>query len=422
MHILLQLGLFGGWLLGIFGFFTARLALAEVRRLRTTLAESVAPHTLPVQPGSVWSQPIPLGPIAPGQVASTAVGGPAGPVPEVAGFAEPPPPLEPSTRDLEALITTNWGVWLGSAALLFAGIFLVRYAVEQELLGPAARCGFAALLGFLLLGGAEFLHRHEGPPLVGPFRVDQAPSGLAAGGTAILFGAAYGAGPFYGLLPPLLGLAAMAAASLIALASALRYGPLTAATGIAGAFATPALIATQTFCAATPVLVQQTVQREDAALAIILGAQDKDRVLDRDDDGDGPDHQRDAAQHMIRGQRQPGVAEEDLVQRIQRRRADVAKHDACRSDGQRGKATLRCVARRGDGLLRTRCDGGRIRMRACEIHAEGTRRRILTDGDGLTLTCIKKRGLRGWVALSGKRFGPADHNETLGTVQSALIM
>ena len=152
-----------------------------------------------------------------------------------------------------SVLTTSWGVWLGSAALLLAGVFLVRYAVEQELLGPAARCGVAALLGLVLLAAAEFLHRHEGPPLVGPFRIDQAPSGLAAGGTAILFGAAYGAGPFFGLLPPLLAFAAMAAASLIALASALRYGPLTAATGIAGAFATPALVATQNSVAARPV-------------------------------------------------------------------------------------------------------------------------------------------------------------------------
>ena len=98
----------------------------------------------------------------------------------------------------------------------------------------------------MLLGAAEWLHRHEGPPLVGPFRVDQAPSGLAAGGTAILFGAAYGAGPFLGLLPPLLAFAAMACAALVALAAALRYGPLTAATGIVGAFATPALVATDT--------------------------------------------------------------------------------------------------------------------------------------------------------------------------------
>ena len=207
MNIFLQLGLLAGWVLGIIGFFSARSAHRELRRLRA---------------GPPAAEPVKAARPAP----------------------PPPPPVKPR-RDIEALITLNWGVWLGSAALLFAGVFLVRYAVEQELLGPAARCGLAALLGVVLLAGAEFLHRHEGPPLTGPFRIDQAPSALAAGGTAFLFGAAYGAGPFFGLLPPLLSFASMAAASLIALAAALRYGPLTAATGIAGAFATPALVATQ---------------------------------------------------------------------------------------------------------------------------------------------------------------------------------
>ena len=220
MHVLLQLGWLFGWILGIIGFFSALSAHAELRRLRAMLAQSATQQSIPPEP-----EQIP--PIIP---------------PTEPALPQQPPPA----RDLEAVLTTSWGVWLGSAALLLAGVFLVRYAVEQELLGPAARCGVAALLGLVLLAAAEFLHRHEGPPLVGPFRVDQAPSGLAAGGTAILFGAAYGAGPFFGLLPPLLAFAAMAAASLIALASALRYGPLTAATGIAGAFATPALVATQT--------------------------------------------------------------------------------------------------------------------------------------------------------------------------------
>jgi len=212
MHILLQLGWLIGWVLGIAGFFSARSAHRELRRLRAP-PEPVRPEPF-ADPAAEPSPPAPSSPA-------------------------------PPRRDLEALITMNWGVWLGSAALLFAGVFLVRYAVEQELLGPAARCGFAALLGVALLAGAEFLHRHEGPALPGPFRIDQAPGGLAAGGSAFLFGAAYGAGPFYGLLAPLISFAAMAAASLIALAAALRYGPLAAATGIAGAFATPALVATQ---------------------------------------------------------------------------------------------------------------------------------------------------------------------------------
>jgi uncharacterized membrane protein len=48
-----------------------------------------------------------------------------------------PPEARP---DIEALLTARWGVWLGAAALVLAGVFLVRYAVDQGLLGPTPRC------------------------------------------------------------------------------------------------------------------------------------------------------------------------------------------------------------------------------------------------------------------------------------------
>jgi uncharacterized membrane protein len=169
--------------------------------------------------------------------------------------------------DLETLLTARWGVWLGSVALLLAGVFLIRYAVEHAWLGPAARCALAAVLGVALLAAAEWLTRHAPPPLPGPFPTDQAPAGLAAGGTAILFGAAYGAGPFYGLLPPLPAFAAMAAASFIGLLAALRYGPLTAATGIAGAFVTPALVITND--ASVPGLFAYLTVVTAASLAVV---------------------------------------------------------------------------------------------------------------------------------------------------------
>ena len=238
MYFLVQLGWFGGWVLGIIGFFIARSALSELRQLRGTLAQQAAHH--PVSAGTDFLPHTPSDPV-PFQAAASGAENPP-PEPAVRPYEEATAP----PRDLEALLTTRLGVWVGSAALLLAGIFLVRYAVEQARLGPAARCVAAALLGLILLIAAEWLHRHEGPPLAGPWRIDQAPSALAAGGTAILFGAAYGAGPLYALLPPLLAFAAMAAASLTGLAAALRYGPLTAATGIVGGFVTPALVATQT--------------------------------------------------------------------------------------------------------------------------------------------------------------------------------
>jgi len=41
--------------------------------------------------------------------------------------------------------------------------------------------------------------------------------------------------------------------------------------------------------------MQETVEREQAAFALILRAQDEDRILDGDDHSDRPDHQRNAA-------------------------------------------------------------------------------------------------------------------------------
>ncbi len=228
--------LFGGagWLLGVVGFFRAGRALAELRELRRAFAQLAA------------TQPSPGEPVAP----------PAPATPDVAPDTAQPAqdaadniaaePADASAGDVEALLTTRWGVWLGAAALLLAGVFLVRYAVEQGFLGPAARCVLTALLGLGLLLAAEFLHRHEGPPIAGRFGRDQAPAGLGAGGVAMLFGAAYAAGPFYGLLSTLPGFMAMAACSFVGLAASLRYGQLTAAVGIVGGFATPALVATAT--------------------------------------------------------------------------------------------------------------------------------------------------------------------------------
>ncbi len=231
MEPFLFLGLLvaAGYVLGIVGFFRANAAHAELRQLRRMLADLAASATpAPTRPQSA---PIPEPPADP-------------PIPTPIIEPPPLPPEPPPSRDLETLLTTRWGVWLGSAALLLAGVFLIRYAVDQELLGPPARCALAALLGAALLAAAEWLTRQNAPSIPGPMQPDQAPAGLAAGGTAVLFGAAYGAGPFYDLLPPLLAFAALAAASFIGLLAALRYGQLTAATGIAGAFVTPALVAT----------------------------------------------------------------------------------------------------------------------------------------------------------------------------------
>lgn len=232
-----------GWVVGVVGFFKALRALREVDALRRELARrdmiaAAAPPlpppvpaaTAPAPPASPWATP----PAAPPEVT---------PEPEPAPESDPALADEPARpkRDLEALLTQRWGTWLGAAALLLAGVFLVRYAVEQGLLGPAVRCLLAGLLGLVLIAAADWLRRRPAGDAA-RLGADQAPAALAAGGVAVLFGAAYGAGPLYDLVDPVIGFLLMAAVAIAGMGLALRFGALVAAVGLVGAFVTPALV------------------------------------------------------------------------------------------------------------------------------------------------------------------------------------
>ena len=214
-----------GWLVGIVGFVRAGRALHEIAELRRQIASSVpvsspvpAPVDAPiVASASPWTEP-------------------------VVAVAPPPPPAPRRTLvDIEALLTARWGVWLGAVALLLSGVFLVRYAADEGWLNPAVRCaGLAALGAGLIALGLRAAKR----PVTTLRFADQVPAGLAAGGVAMLFGAAYAAGIVYDLVSPMAAFILMAAASLTGLAVSLKLGQLVAAVGIVGAFVTPLLVET----------------------------------------------------------------------------------------------------------------------------------------------------------------------------------
>ena len=125
-------------------------------------------------------------------------------------------------------------------ALLLAGVFLVRTAIEAGLLGPGPRCAMAGLLGAVLLAGAEALRRRPATDV--PGLVDQAPAALAAGAVGIWFAGAYGAGPLYGLVSSMAGFILLAAAGLAGLVLSVRFGQLVAGVGLAASFVTPLLV------------------------------------------------------------------------------------------------------------------------------------------------------------------------------------
>jgi uncharacterized membrane protein len=257
--VLVALLVAGGWLLGVVGFFFALGARREVRALRAALAagerivaageEPVAAVPLPVPPVA-GARPSPFGPPPFARGSVPPVGQPVGQPPEAveraseeepAEVVAPPEPAKPKI-DIEALLTLRWGVWLGSAALLLAGVFLVRYAVEEGWLGPAVRSLLAFVLGGGLLAAAEWLRRRPASVLEGTLAADHAPAGLAAGGAAVLFGAAYAVGAMYALVPPAVGFVLMGAAALVGILASLRFGPLVGLVGVAAAFVTPALV------------------------------------------------------------------------------------------------------------------------------------------------------------------------------------
>lgn len=261
--ILVVLVFLGGWILGVAGFARAGAARREMQGLRAEVA-ALRGEITGMAGALIAAGFRPPGPPMPDAQAAPAPEPAAGPAAE-APPAEPPPieaePAEPASaaplppwarpagprpqRNIEELLTQRWGVWLGAGALLLAGVFLIRFAVEEGWLGPGARCVLAALLGAALIVAGEWLARRPAPAGGSTALPDYGPPALAAGGVAALFGAAYAATAMYGLLPPPVGFAAMAGAGAFGMLLSLRRGPLVAVVGLAGAFVTPLLVATE---------------------------------------------------------------------------------------------------------------------------------------------------------------------------------
>ena len=99
----------------------------------------------------------------------------------------------------------------------------------------------------------------------------------------------------------------------------------------------------------------RAIKRQRTALAVVVGAQDEQHVLDRDDHDQRPEDERhDAEDHLAREGASSRSGGEGLLQGIERARADVAVHDPERAERQRPE---RRGVRRQRLRLR-RCFGG----------------------------------------------------------------
>ncbi len=134
-------------------------------------------------------------------------------------------------------------VWVGGVALALGGIFLVRYTIQQGLIGPGVRIFLGALLALALVAAGEWSRRTEKLSALPGVPSAHIPSTLTAAGTTVAYATVYAAYGIYGFLPPAAAFILLGAVALLTLGAALLHGPAPAGLGVIGAYLAPMLVA-----------------------------------------------------------------------------------------------------------------------------------------------------------------------------------
>src|SRR3984957_19330812 len=193
-------------------------------------------------------------PAEPAPAPATIVVAPAEPTPSPAPPTPPPTsvPLSPPTPaqsptpqkiGFEEKFGTRWVVWVGGVALALGGIFLVRYTIQQGLIGPRIRIFLGAMLALALVAAGEWARRTENLSAFPGVPSAHIPGTLTAAGTTVAYATVYAAYGLYGFLPPAAAFILLGAVALLTLGAALLHGPALAGLGVIGAYLAPMLVA-----------------------------------------------------------------------------------------------------------------------------------------------------------------------------------
>ncbi len=221
-----------------------RLREIEKRLGIETPSAAVAAPRPPRQPRAAAAS-------TPAETVSEAPATPQGAAPAAAATSSAPPPRAPrpapapkSDTSFEEQFGTRWVVWVGGLALALGGIFLVRYSIEAELIGPGLRIVLGLLLAAFLVAAGEWMRRKEGRSNIAGVPSAHIPSILTAAGTTVAYATVYAAYALYGFLSPAAAFIALGLVALATLAAALLHGPILAGLGLVGAYVSPILVST----------------------------------------------------------------------------------------------------------------------------------------------------------------------------------
>ena len=135
---------------------------------------------------------------------------------------------------VEEALWTRLPVWIGAAAMVLAGAYLVKLSFDRGWIGPPVRVGLGFAFGGAMLALGEWLRRSSA----------FVAQGLSAAGVATLYVASYAAVELYHLVPAAVGFALMVATTAVAVGLSLRQGYVVAVIGMVGGFLTPSLVST----------------------------------------------------------------------------------------------------------------------------------------------------------------------------------
>lgn len=229
--------------------------IGEVAQLRRQMAEASLPPPFVDEPAAEPALPAAAEPSAPAVVPPPAP--PFEPEPVVETVPAPAPAVAPVQAGWEQRLGARAFVWVGAVTLALAGVFLVRYSIEEGYLSPEVRVILAALFGFALIGGAERLRSRD----------DRVAQALASAGVASLYGALFAAVALYDMISKPAAGGGAAALTAFAIGVSLRHGIFVAGLAFVGGFASPLIIGSET--PNTPVLFGYLLAIAAGTLAVI---------------------------------------------------------------------------------------------------------------------------------------------------------
>ena len=256
--------LLGGPLAALVVAITASGRAAEVSRRLTALEEQLAAlATRPPERAHAAESvsPVPEEPAVERPVAAPTEAAVLAEPPEAAGpwaaagaQSEPPGP-EPTPlpiaasvpargrlESLEGKIGARWSVLVGGLALALGAIFLVRFSIEQGLIGPAMRIVLGFVLAAVLLAAGEVLRRRDRAARAPIFAKADVPAILTGAGAIAAFATIYAAYALYGFIGPAAAFVLLTVAGLATLLLSVIHGPALAALGVLGSYAAPLLV------------------------------------------------------------------------------------------------------------------------------------------------------------------------------------